>query len=121
MMFFDSDELTSSNDDFLICLGIEDFLCGHDFGRDRGVISPHPSFPLVSSFVGRHPEPSESQRKAVEKLAGKLYLRPPKNSKSDEEAEDIVEIDLLDSPRVILYDGKILKKSKDKIISLLSS
>jgi hypothetical protein len=109
-MFFDQDE-TTNHDDFSICLGIEDFLCGRDFGRDRGLT--YLAFQDSPSWsVGRHPEPSESQRKAVEKLAGKLYLRPPKNSKSDEEAEDIVDIDLLDSPRVILYDGKILKKSE---------
>jgi hypothetical protein len=81
--------------------------------------------PLLSSDhscrVGRHPEPSESQRKAIEKLAGKLYLRPPKNSKSDEEAEDIVDIDLLDAPRVILYDGKILKKSERSFLPLSPS
>ena len=69
-------------------------------------------FLIYLVLIGRHPEPSESQRRAVEKLASKLYLRAPKSSKSSEDdTEEIVEIDLLDSPRVILFDGKILKRS----------
>jgi hypothetical protein len=48
-MFFDEDEMTSNHDDFSACLGIEDFLCGRDFGRDRGEceFSPLLGFPLT--------------------------------------------------------------------------
>jgi DNA primase catalytic subunit len=66
--------------------------------------------------IGREPEPTESQAKAVEKLASKLYTRPPKNNKikeGEEEAnEDILDFDMMDTPRVILFDGRVLKKSK---------
>lgn len=109
-MFSDLDENTTPIDDYMICLGIENCLFGQDFGRDRGLKDYH-SLKYHFINIGRHPEPSESQKKAIEKLAGKLYLRPSKNSKSEDDPEDIVEIDLLDSPRVILYDSKILKKS----------
>mmetsp|Transcript_13242 Transcript_13242/g.19951 ORF Transcript_13242/g.19951 Transcript_13242/m.19951 type:complete len:734 (+) Transcript_13242:86-2287(+) len=93
--------------DYYECLGVDDYLSGKDFGRDRG----------------RNPNPTESQRKAVEKLASKLYTRPPKNknTQSEEEQEDILEFDLMDSVRVILFDGRVLKKSLNCIVNHTNS
>lgn len=68
---------------------------------------------------GRQSEPSESQRKALEKIASKLSGRAPKSSKNDEEIEEAVDIDLLDNPRVILFDGKVMKKSKSNLLNFL--
>ena len=48
----------------------------------------------------------------MEKIASKLSSRAPKSSKIDEEVEEPVDIDLLDNSRVILFDGKVMKKSK---------
>jgi hypothetical protein len=71
---------------------------------------------IIYYKLGRNPQPTESQAKAVQKLASKLYTRAPKhNGKSkdhEEENEDIVEFELMDAPRVILFDGKVHKRSK---------
>jgi hypothetical protein len=52
----------------------------------------------------------------LEKIASKLSGRAPKSSKNDEEIEEAVDIDLLDNPRVILFDGKVMKKSKSNLL-----
>eukprot|EP00602_Paraphysomonas_sp_CaronLab_P005784 CAMPEP_0185033330 /NCGR_PEP_ID=MMETSP1103-20130426/22140_1 /TAXON_ID=36769 /ORGANISM="Paraphysomonas bandaiensis, Strain Caron Lab Isolate" /LENGTH=729 /DNA_ID=CAMNT_0027569553 /DNA_START=153 /DNA_END=2342 /DNA_ORIENTATION=+ len=103
---FDPEE-SNRIDDYYDCLGVDDCLTGRDFGRDRG----------------RNPDPTESQRKTIEKLASKLYTRPPKNKNPqiDEDQEDILEFDLMDTVRVILFDGRVLKKSLNCIVNHTNS
>jgi hypothetical protein len=62
---------------------------GKDFGKGRGL----------------NTLPSEAQKKAVEKLASKLTFRESKDGDSEP-------FDIFSKPRVILYEGKVHKKSK---------
>ena len=93
---FDPDEERVVVDDYLECLAIEDFTATLELGRDRG----------------RTPDPTESQKKNLEKLANKLYQSTPKVKKGEEEAEDVLDFDFLDTTRVMLFDSKVQKKSK---------
>lgn len=93
---FDPDEERVVIDDYLECLAIEDFTATLDLGRDRG----------------RTPDPTESQKKTLEKLSNKLYQSAPKSKKGEEEAEDVLDFDFLDTTRVMLFDSKVQKKSK---------
>jgi hypothetical protein len=76
-MFFD-DELTTNNDDFSICLGVEDFLCGRDFGRDRG----EKPFLIMALFSIR--ETSRTFRiakKSSRKISRQIILKTTKEFK----------------------------------------
>jgi hypothetical protein len=97
---FDPDEERVVIDDYLECLSIEDFTATLDVGRDRG----------------RTPDPTESQKKTLEKLSNKLYNSAPKSKKGEEDVEDVLDFDVLDTTRVMLFDSKVQKKSKSFIV-----
>lgn len=92
---FDPDEERVVIDDYSECLAIEDFTSSLDVGRDRG----------------RNPDPTESQKKNLEKLSNKLYQSSSKSKKGEEDAEDVLDFDFLDTKRVMLFDSKVQKKS----------
>ena len=93
---FDPEEERVVIDDYLECLAIEDFTAALDLGRDRG----------------RTPDPTEAQKKAMEKLSSKLYRNAPKVKKGEEDVEDVLDFDILDTNRVVLFDSKVQKRSK---------
>ena len=62
---------------------------------------------------GYNPIPTESQQKAIEKLSNKLILK----SNDDELVQ---KFNILNLPRVILYEGKALKRSTNSLIQHLS-
>jgi hypothetical protein len=93
---FDPDEERIVIDDYLECLSIEDFTSTLELGRDRG----------------RTPDPTESQKKTLEKLSNKLYRSAPKVKKGEEDIEEVLEFDVLDTTRVMLFESKVQKKSK---------
>ena len=91
---FDPDEERVVVDDYLECLAIDDFTSTLDLGRDRG----------------RTPDPTESQKKTLEKLSNKLYNKGVK--KGEEDAEDVLDFDVLATTRVMLFDSRVQKKSE---------
>mmetsp|Transcript_20388 Transcript_20388/g.37853 ORF Transcript_20388/g.37853 Transcript_20388/m.37853 type:complete len:750 (+) Transcript_20388:167-2416(+) len=97
---FDPDEERVVIDDYMECLAIEDFTATLELGRDRG----------------RTPDPTESQKKTLEKLANKLYHSAPKTKKGEDEAEDVLDFDFLDTTRVMLFDSKVQKKSQNSFL-----
>lgn len=58
---------------------------------------------------GLNPVPSEAQQRAIEKLAVKITYREPKSAEVNEDSNET--FDILSKPRVILYEGKVFKKS----------
>jgi hypothetical protein len=68
------------------------------FGKDRGI----------------NATPTEAQQKEISKLASKLYFKAQDQTKATDDDADQA-FDVLSRPRVILYEGKVTKKSKDVI------
>lgn len=78
--------------DYLDVIGIQP-LPLRNFGKERGL----------------NPIPNEAQQKEISKLALKLSFKGLDSTKED----DLDEVfDILSRPRVILYEGKVTKKSK---------
>lgn len=94
------DDLSEDNElsklDFYETVGLIESRPRKDFGRERG----------------RNPIPSESQVKSIEKLANKLVLRSH-DSRIDEETENF---DLLAKTRVILFEGRVSKRSMHSLV-----
>eukprot|EP01035_Chromulina_nebulosa_P017308 gene17308-22849_t len=91
--------------DYLDALGLNDVKIKKHLGRDRG---PSPTV-------------SESQQKSIEKLASKLIFKSPNNNINNnlniDKSEDYEErFDILSKPRVIIYEGKVLKKSINSVV-----
>ena len=75
-------------------------------------------FYFIGLFSGREPTQTESQIKALNKLAPKLQVKDSSKKSSqldddDDVVEEDIEFNILDKPRTLLYDGKIRKKCKD--------
>mmetsp|Transcript_29609 Transcript_29609/g.65638 ORF Transcript_29609/g.65638 Transcript_29609/m.65638 type:complete len:702 (-) Transcript_29609:18-2123(-) len=76
-------------------LGIEDFLARREFGRERGL----------------NPTPTEAQNRAVDKLHQKLQVKLKSSFKKANEHEEEIQFDLKAHKRVILFEGKVMKKN----------
>mmetsp|Transcript_1547 Transcript_1547/g.2560 ORF Transcript_1547/g.2560 Transcript_1547/m.2560 type:complete len:746 (+) Transcript_1547:107-2344(+) len=83
-------------------LGIEDFAARKEYGRERGL----------------SPTPTEAQSRAVDKLNQKLQVKvkTPKNKGADVEEE--IQFDLKSKKRVILFEGKVIKKNHNSLVQL---
>jgi hypothetical protein len=67
-------------------------------------------FPLSRS--GLNPTPTEAQNRAVDKLHQKLQVKLKSSFKKANEHEEEIQFDLKAHKRVILFEGKVMKKSK---------
>lgn len=102
---------------FKDALGLSDSQCvQQDYGKERG------AYPVLS----------EAQRKAVRKLASRIkktgFLAATKNSKDGggngyDEEEDVedVDFDILSRDRVILFEGKVHKRTLNSMVKHSSS
>ena len=71
--------------------------------------------------TGLNPTPSAVQKKAVEELNSKLSVKgsskPKKGKKVEEEEEESIQFDMMSRTRVILFEGKVGKKSIEDIFT----
>ncbi len=89
-------------DALLEMLGLDSGLkTTRDFGRERGA----------------NPQRSDAQIKALEKLAARVTNKEPSKGKYEEEGSELTEFDMLDKPRVILFQGKVIKKSLHSVVT----
>ena len=99
-------------EEFLDGLGLSSAQCIlKDYGKDRGI----------------HPVRSEAQRKAVEKMAAHIkrgggVVTTSKSTSntaeghSDEEPDDDADFDILSHSRVILFEGRVQKRSLNPMV-----
>jgi len=66
---------------------------------------------------GAHPQRTDAQIKAVEKLASRITLKTEKKPKDEDEAHVVEDFDILSQPRVILFQGKVIKKSLNSMVT----
>jgi len=89
-------------DDLLDMMGLDqDGISGQDFGRERGA----------------NPQRSDAQVKALEKLAARVTNKEPKNKHEEGDGDGVTEFDILGKPRVILFQGKVTKKSLNSVVT----
>jgi len=88
--------------DYLEAIGIQP-LNANKFGKDRGLT----------------PKVSEAQQREIAKLAARLSYKNSDIQKSGDEDVDQT-FDILSTPRVILYEGKVSKKSEHLFICMIS-
>jgi len=79
----------------------QDGISGQDFGRERGA----------------NPQRSEAQIKALEKLAARVTNKEPKNKHEEGDGDGVTEFDILGKARVILFQGKVTKKSLNSVVT----
>ena len=77
-------------------------------------------FILCLFSSGNNPTPSESQNRAIDKLCQKLAGKPTAKTKNADE-EDLINFDLRSKTRVILFEGKVLKRSESSTVIVLFS
>jgi ankyrin repeat protein len=66
--------------------------------------------------TGLNPNPNDYQIKCIEKLASKIHISKSKAKQKDEEEEGL-SFDILSEPRVILYEGKVYKKTRNSLVT----
>lgn len=107
----------SGTDSINEVIGIEDNISRRDFGRERGVLyfwCNDSTFALIKTYIfhgGHNPIPTEAQNKAIDKLAAKLSTARSFIRASVDE-EESVNFDIKSKKRVILFEAKVIKKSK---------
>ncbi len=70
----------------------------------------------LPSIPGPNPVATESQNRAIDKLNTKLFSRNSTKAKKDKdgEEEESITFDLKSTTRVILFEGKVFKRSEHK-------
>eukprot|EP01038_Epipyxis_sp_PR26KG_P015317 gene15317-20642_t len=87
-------------------IGLDDLLLRREFGRERGL----------------NPTPTEAQKAALDKLSQKLAAKSPqpKQKKIAEQVLDdeevLVSFDLKSKTRIILFDGRVLKRNTSSLM-----
>jgi len=99
------EHLLNMNDpeDLLEMMGLDqDGIHVQDFGRERGA----------------NPQRSDAQVKALNKLAASITNKEPKGKHEDgHDGDGVAEFDILGKPRVILFQGKVTKKSLNSVVT----
>lgn len=72
-------------------------------------------FFLVPYFTGPNPAPSDSESRAIDSLANKLSTKI-KSKNNENDTEEALSFDVKSAPRVILHEGKVLKRSHNSVL-----
>lgn len=92
--------------DFSETLSIDDVTKNRSFGKDRG----------------SNPTPTEEQTREIDRLAAKIYSKSGSKvtpKKVDDDEETLV-FELGAKPRVILFDGRVMKRNQNSLIQASS-
>ena len=109
--------------DYLETLGIDNFFVKRPVARKRGIMLTEGDASCVYlGILGLNPKRTEAEIKYIESsIATKLEYKAPKGVKNEEgEPDEYENFNINSSPRVVLHEGKVNKKTFNSVMSTSS-